>query len=350
MDKRFCGLKAYVIDNQLALKGQLDEGNISFDYIGDTKIYHYGNKQELQAGMWMQDDSGNLRIYNRTSEEESIYWDHYEEDKKAGVIHSHNEIEIGYVADGSAQQEFYGVMHTFKEGDFWIVDRNCYHRDMYQKANLLTVYVGVPSDLFDASLLESVGNSKIAQFLSHALIEQKKNRQYIHFKPKGMNVKGGDIMEKLLQELVNQRAGYNDIARSYIIRLLETLATDYDFLISTKEKQKARDLLFYDVEKYIHSHYKDATISKLVEIFHYNNDFYNRLFKEYTGKTYIKYLANLRLIKAKEMLVSTENSIESIASEVGYNNRGHFYRLFSKEYGMTPAKFRIHDTLGKGGY
>lgn len=340
VDKNFSVWKKYILDNEEALKCQLIQEDISYEYVSDTKVYSYGVDNDLQLGMWLQDETGTLRIYNRIGELEEIYWDHYEDDHRSGAVHKHNSIEIGYVVEGSALQEFFGEVHTFNEGDFWIVDRNCYHRDLYMKDNLLTVYLGIPSDTFDSIFLESIGDTNISQFLSYALLEQKKNRQYLHFKPKGARVKGGFLMEKLTEELIEQKVGFNDIVRGTIMRLLESLATNYEFLISTNEKQKARDLLFHDVEQYMHDRYNSVTIPDLVDEFHYNEDFYNRLIKEYTDFTYTQYLMGIRLAEAGKLLMSSDLSIEEIADKVGYSSRGHFYRLFTKKYGMTPAKYR----------
>ena len=56
--------------------------------------------------------------------------------------------------------------------------------------------------------------------------------------------------------------------------------------------------------------------------------------------TYTEYLQHLRLQKAEELLLHTRLTIDAIAAEVGYKNKGYFYRIFTKRHRMTPAQFR----------
>jgi YesN/AraC family two-component response regulator len=64
------------------------------------------------------------------------------------------------------------------------------------------------------------------------------------------------------------------------------------------------------------------------------------VFKDQTGESPINYLINLRLEKAKNLLVSTESPIKSIAQAVGYKDAYYFSKLFKKYCGHSPCKFR----------
>ena len=60
--------------------------------------------------------------------------------------------------------------------------------------------------------------------------------------------------------------------------------------------------------------------------------------------TYTEYLQMLRLEKAEQLLTDTDNTIEQIAEEVGYRNKG-YYRIFIESFVErrdynTPALFR----------
>jgi AraC-like DNA-binding protein len=60
-----------------------------------------------------------------------------------------------------------------------------------------------------------------------------------------------------------------------------------------------------------------------------------------TGMSISRYIRALRLGKAKELLVSTEQNISQIAYAVGFDDPKYFSRVFSEEYGSSPAKFRL---------
>ncbi len=62
--------------------------------------------------------------------------------------------------------------------------------------------------------------------------------------------------------------------------------------------------------------------------------------KEQTGKTFAKYIEDLRVEKAKELLLNTDYSNERIAGEAGFGSMNSFYRVFNKKTGVSPGAFR----------
>ena len=67
---------------------------------------------------------------------------------------------------------------------------------------------------------------------------------------------------------------------------------------------------------------------------------FERRFKAATGTTPLKYLQQLRVEAAKQWLESTTDSVETIASRVGYADPTSFRRLFSRLVGVTPSHYR----------
>lgn len=65
---------------------------------------------------------------------------------------------------------------------------------------------------------------------------------------------------------------------------------------------------------------------------------------ELTGKSVIDYLNQLRIQKAKQLLMETDLTIKQIASEVGYYNLQSFNRFFRKYEGMPPSSYRSAKT------
>ena len=63
-------------------------------------------------------------------------------------------------------------------------------------------------------------------------------------------------------------------------------------------------------------------------------------FKRYLGVTFLDYLSELRIAKAKELLATTRKSMEEIANEVGLGSANYFGMFFKKAVGISPLKFR----------
>lgn len=74
-----------------------------------------------------------------------------------------------------------------------------------------------------------------------------------------------------------------------------------------------------------------------------NFDYANRLFKQMTGKSIIKYRNDLRIECAKHLLLTTSKSVEDIAYESGFRDKFYFSRFFTKCVGVSPRMFREGD-------
>ena len=67
---------------------------------------------------------------------------------------------------------------------------------------------------------------------------------------------------------------------------------------------------------------------------------FKRRFKEATGETPMQFLQILRLEQGKDMLQHTQKNVSEVAWAVGYEDAGHFNRLFKRHFDTTPAKWR----------
>lgn len=67
---------------------------------------------------------------------------------------------------------------------------------------------------------------------------------------------------------------------------------------------------------------------------------FHRLFKAYYDETPGSYLQSVRLAAAKEMLLTTDQSVESVAIACGYTSQVYFNAVFKKATGMAPLNFK----------
>lgn len=70
------------------------------------------------------------------------------------------------------------------------------------------------------------------------------------------------------------------------------------------------------------------------------------MFIQVTGSNLNKYIKNVRMEKAKELLLTTNMKIADISQEVGYSYVSYFCRIFQEDYKMTPDTYR--QTRGQG--
>jgi AraC-like DNA-binding protein len=66
-----------------------------------------------------------------------------------------------------------------------------------------------------------------------------------------------------------------------------------------------------------------------------------RLFHQEVGKTFRKYLREMRMKRAAELVKDSPQSLKEIALRCGYNDVSNFHRDFKIVYATTPRKFRL---------
>ncbi|WP_209121450.1 ABC transporter substrate-binding protein [Alkalihalobacillus sp. BA299] len=81
----------------------------------------------------------------------------------------------------------------------------------------------------------------------------------------------------------------------------------------------------------------NITRKNLADIAGVSTDYYSRAFKKETGKSPMEYLADIRIKKAKQLLVLTEDKLSSIAHKVGFSDEFYFSRKFKAVTGCSPT-------------
>lgn len=83
------------------------------------------------------------------------------------------------------------------------------------------------------------------------------------------------------------------------------------------------------------------TLSEIAQQFGTSQRSLTRRFKAATNTSLTQYWQRLRLESVKELLASSNLSIQEIALEVGYQDQGHVSRLFRRALGTSPKEYRI---------
>lgn len=86
--------------------------------------------------------------------------------------------------------------------------------------------------------------------------------------------------------------------------------------------------------------YENITLKKISSVCNLSQCYFSKLFKKETGINFIEYLNMKKIAKAKQLLINTDKSINSISLDLGFEDCGYFIRIFKKLEGTTPKKFR----------
>lgn len=96
------------------------------------------------------------------------------------------------------------------------------------------------------------------------------------------------------------------------------------------------------VREYILDNLSSDTLNRasLAEYIHMNPDYLSCLFHSKFGQTLSTYITNARLDKAKELLATTNLSLNEISEQAGFSSSSYFHKQFKKATGLTPQQFR----------
>ena len=122
---------------------------------------------------------------------------------------------------------------------------------------------------------------------------------------------------------------------------------EYVFLILQRifEKISVRKIgsshrVITQILDYINQNYsQDFGLNEMAEMVHMNHAYLSILFKDEVGISFVRYLTQIRMAHAKELLLKGEK-VQDVSVAVGYNNYRYFCNIFKKEEGVTPMQFK----------
>lgn len=106
-----------------------------------------------------------------------------------------------------------------------------------------------------------------------------------------------------------------------------------------EDNQESR--LIQTAKQYIQQHYaENLKLEDVANQFYLTPSYFGTLFKKKFGDSFSAYLTTIRMEKAKEFLQDPSYSVTQVASEVGYQDKRYFSRLFKEQVGVTPKEYR----------
>lgn len=121
---------------------------------------------------------------------------------------------------------------------------------------------------------------------------------------------------------------------------LRQLADNLFMVINSDQLDHTQKLLL-SISNYISSHIEEpVTLSDISNYLNYNSSYISRLFKQKMDMNISDYIASLKIEKAKELILSTNQTVEQIAKLVGYENSKYFFQVFKKHTGVSPKEYK----------
>lgn len=262
---------------------------------------------------------------------------------KAIYSHWHKEMEIMYIEKGSGVAKLNTDTLKLKKGDILLINSETLHHIKSDRRNVLYF----KSVVFDLSFLSGTpGDLCQEQILSQIMENQARFIHLIH--PEDLGYQEIRSLFSQIFDSHRKKAEYFYMELKGLFYQFFFQMLTYNYIVTEAPKDRKNLAAIKDAIRYMNEHYQEEmNISDLAALSFYNENYFMRLFKEYTGKTLTRYLTELRIEKSRYLLLHTNLSITDIAFETGFNSASYFIRKFQELNGETPQKLRKNRMIDK---
>ncbi len=169
----------------------------------------------------------------------------------------------------------------------------------------------------------------------HFTAKEELPHEFLRFKPKNPQYYIENFTE-LHQVWTKKQLGYEHKAKMLFYKILYEIEREW------AEKKPSAGGKLAEAFDYIHDHFADEKLSveQLAAQCGMSDTYFRRLFTAEFGTTPLKYINDLRLNYAKELLRSSYYTVEEIAERCGFNNINYFSFFIKKETGLSPLALR----------
>lgn len=253
--------------------------------------------------------------------------------------HTHNYVEFIYMVRGETTHFIDNEKIVLKEGDLLFLNQHATQEIMPASENDIAVNFMVLPQFFDEAFkMISAEQSALRDFIISTLTLKDQKSNYLYFHASNI-VPVQNLLENLIWNLLEDepnKRSMNQITMGLLFLSMINHSDDIEISNNSFDQQITMEVL-----RYIDTEYKDASLSVFASS--HNMDIYtiSRIIKKQTGSTFKQLLEARKLDQACFLLKNTTLTVEEIALNIGYENLSFFYRLFQKNYQLTPREYRL---------
>lgn len=258
---------------------------------------------------------------------------HDNTDYEAYPEHWHTPIEIIMPVENSYEVSTKKELFVLQEGDILLINSGVIHGmpcTIHGERLILQV---------DFSLLHNVADiESTLSTIPQALLLTPDTAPGIHERLK-------ELMLDICREYFSASILVSASIYSKLIAMLVLIGREYagqrNAFDMTSNKQKEHTEKFITVCNYIQEHCtEDLSLDHISDVAGFSKYHFSRLFKNFTGLSFYKYLNKKRIEHAEKLLVDPALSITEVALQSGFSSLSAFIRMFKLLKDCTPTEFR----------
>ena len=248
------------------------------------------------------------------------------------VMHWHEDLQFIYVKHGTIKLITLDGSAVAAAGEAVFINKNvvhqiqqiedCQYNSFIFPDYFLGFYMGGPARAF----VDSVAG--------------KEQLPFFHFEP------GVDWNKRVLSMLQKLSALEKEKTEFYVYEVLVLLSEIWllickNISMPLERKKSVTEVRMQIFLNYIQQHYsEDLSLADLAKSANVSKSECLRCFKQSMGTTPYKYLMEYRMSQAAALLKRTDDTIESIASKVGFGQASNFGKFFREKTGLSPKEYR----------
>ncbi len=246
--------------------------------------------------------------------------------KKDIGLHWHEYFEIEFYIGGKGSTKINGTEYILQKGVICMFNTTDFHDIHFDRTDpLQEIRVTMDPNILDFDLLNRIFSIKGNACFQ--LDEENYNRIY-------------NLMELCADQASKQGVFTNkcmqDIVEIIFIILLEFTETDSENMDMPATKSYIMRAISYLEMNF----YKNPSLEEVANYVLLNKNYFCTLFRKQTGKTFIRYINDLKLQYAKKLLSSTDLAANEIFYKCGFGSFSTFLHEFRAKYGETPMQYR----------
>lgn len=252
-----------------------------------------------------------------------LYINHMKYDGKWDYqSHSHNFTQIFYFIDGKGSFILDGTRYPIKAGNLVIINPHILHMKESDPKYRLEYIVFAIEDLAFTFNSESINRG-------YGVYNLSKNKQDYLL-----------LLNMMLEEAEKQAPGHElmcvDMAEIFISNLI------FNQNLGLRSKSDPHMSNECSIAKsFIDAHYMDPiTLEQLSEVTHMSKYYLIHSFNKFLGESPMNYLQRKRIQVAEHLLSTSNYSVSTVSTNVGFSSQSYFAQVFKRFTGSTPAQFR----------
>ena len=250
--------------------------------------------------------------------------------------HTHDYIEIVYMCKGETSHIINGSEVKLLCGETLILNQHATQEILPAGKDDIAVNFIIMPHFFNKTLeMMDEEETPLRRFIIDCITGKESTNGYLHLKTADIQ-EIHNLFENLIISFVESKKGKRKI-NEYLfgILILEFISNSEIFDLDNVDKGAVLEVL-----RYIENNYASGTLAEFSAQSHYDFHWISREIKQKTGKTFTELLQEKRLLQAEFLLRTTKMRVSDISINVGYNNTIYFHKIFEKQYGISPKKYR----------